>query len=132
MPGMVRGVPGEEPRGTGCPRRGALRLEVLDLFEEPADLRGPEPAVSAEGPHGGNLSGPGPTRDGLGVHPEHHGHFGRGEQFVLSHLSLHCDENAVRSLALLIGWSSLDLDENFGRPVRVRGPGLRLLPKGEV
>src|SRR5205085_1135641 len=86
---------------------GRSRAEVADLFEEPADLAGPEAAVAAEGADGRDLPGPGPARHGLGVDPEHDRHFAGGEQFVLSHRFLHgrytpcpCSPNWYRFVAV--------------------------------
>src|SRR5581483_9745351 len=71
------------------PRRPRLRgtrylepLLALDLLQVAHDLDGPETAVPAESPDGGDLAGPGPARDGLRVDPEHLGHLGRRQKGI--------------------------------------------------
>src|SRR2546428_7540074 len=69
--------PGRRPRGLDGRRSG---LEVLHLFEEPADLQRPEPAVSAQRPGRPNLSRPGPAGGPRRGYTGHHPHLGPGEQ----------------------------------------------------
>src|SRR5262249_53526780 len=67
---------------------------LVDLLEELAYLGRPEATMTTQRADRRDLAGAGPTRDRLGIHPEHRGDFGRREQLfgfgsgILGHVVL--------------------------------------------